>query len=124
MNNKAIKYVRMANVKDASRVKRTRKNQLTSLIIHEQIVTETAKAKKLSADMDRLIQIAKVDTVANRRLVAARIRDVDANEKQTAVQKVFELAKKYTKRNGGYTRVLKYATRKGDGVQTAIISFV
>jgi large subunit ribosomal protein L17 len=123
-NRKRQTSQRQSNVHSPARRVRTERNQLTDLIIHGQIVTNHAKAKELQKKMDKLITKAKNDTVHNRRQVAKVLRVVKIEEKQTAVQKLFEIAKKYEKRNGGYTRVLKYGNRKGDNSPISIISFV
>lgn len=123
MKGKSVKPWRQSNVKDATRAKQREKNQLTDLVIHGKIITNKIRAKKVSSEMDRLISVAKVDSVANRRYVAKVLRDVDVNEKQDAVQKLFEIAKKNEKRNGGYTKVLNYGFRKGDGSPVAIVTF-
>ncbi|BDU67673.1 MAG: 50S ribosomal protein L17 [Candidatus Tyloplasma litorale] len=116
---------RQSNVHSPARRARTERNQLTDLIIHGQIVTTHAKAKKLQKKMDKLITWAKKDTVQARREVAKTLRNVKINDNQDAVQKLFgEIAPKYSKRNGGYTRVLKYGNRKGDASPISIIAFV
>ncbi|NOQ50280.1 MAG: 50S ribosomal protein L17 [Mycoplasmataceae bacterium] len=115
---------RQSNVHDGARRVRTERNQLTDLIIHGQIVTTHAKAKELQKKMDRLVTMGKKNTLASRRSAAKVLRNTKANEK-TALQILFDdISPKYVKRNGGYTRVLKYDHRKGDGTPTSIITFV
>jgi len=116
---------RQSNVHSSARRVRIERNQLTDLIIHEKIVTTHAKAKELQKKMDKLITWAKKDTVHARREVAKILRNIEVEKNKTALQKLFsDIAPKYKKRNGGYTRVLKYGFRKGDNSQISIITFV
>ena len=95
------------------------KNMSVSLIDHELIRTTVAKAKELRGKVERLITLAKVDTVANRRLAFSRLRDRDA------VTKLFnEIGPRYATRPGGYTRVLKCGFRTGDKAPMAYIELV
>ena len=95
------------------------KNMSVSLIDHELIRTTVAKAKELRGKVERLITLAKVDTVANRRLAFSRLRDRDA------VTKLFnEIGPRYTSRPGGYTRVLKCGFRTGDKAPMAFVELV
>ena len=95
------------------------KNMMVSLIMHERIFTTVPKAKELRRFIEPMITLAKVDSVANRRLAFARLRDRDA------VTNLFnEVAKKYTTRPGGYTRSLKANYRPGDKAPMAMIEFV
>lgn len=75
-----------------------------SLIEHGKIKTTEAKAKELRPYVERLITQGKVDTVASRRLVSSKLGEPGTD----AVKKLFgEIAKKYTERGGGYTRIIK-----------------
>ena len=95
------------------------KNMSVSLFDHELIRTTVAKAKELRGVAERLITLAKVDTVANRRLAFARLRDRDA------VTKLFtELGPRYETRPGGYLRVLKCGFRTGDKAPMAYVELV
>ena len=77
-------------------------NLTNALVEHELIKTTLPKAKELRRVAEPLITLAKNDTVANRRLAFARLRDADA------VKKLFdEIAPRYATRAGGYTRILK-----------------
>lgn len=94
-------------------------NMSNSLMEHEVIKTTLAKAKDLRGVVERLITLAKEDSVANRRIAFARLRDKDM------VSKLFnELGPRYRERPGGYTRVLKCGFRKGDAAPMAIIELV
>jgi large subunit ribosomal protein L17 len=94
------------------------KSLVRSLIIHERIGTTEAKAKEMRPVMEKLVSRARVDTVANRRIAAARIGDA------AAVKKLFTaIAPRYEGRAGGYTRIVKRVV-KADGRKNAYIAFV
>ena len=92
-----------------------------NLIEKEQIKTTLPKAKDLRGVVEKLITRAKVDTVANRRLIASEL----GNNSAETVKKLFTvLGPRYAKRPGGYTRVLKAGFRYGDAAPMAIIELV
>ena len=92
-----------------------------NLIEREQIKTTLPKAKDLRSVVEKLITTAKVDSVANRRLVASEL----GNSGAETVKKLFEvLGPRYANRPGGYTRVLKAGFRYGDAAPMAIIELV
>ncbi len=94
------------------------KSLMRSLIIHERIGTTEAKAKEMRPKIEKLVSRARVDTVANRRLVAARLGD------PLAVKKLFTvIAPRYKERAGGYTRIVKRVV-KADGRKNAYIAFI
>lgn len=116
---------RQSNVHNSARRVRRERNQLTDLIIHDQIETTLAKAKEISKKMDRLVTLGKKGTLAARRQAAKVLRNVKIDDREYAIQKLFgPIAKSYTERNGGYTRVLKTGHRRGDAAKTAIVAFV
>ncbi|MGO3892593.1 MAG: 50S ribosomal protein L17 [Paenalcaligenes sp.] len=95
------------------------RNMSVSLITHEAIKTTLPKAKELRRVFEPLITLAKEDSVANRRLAFARLRDRDA------VTKLFnDLGPRFQARNGGYTRVLKMGFRQGDNAPMAFMELV
>ena len=95
------------------------KNMSASLVEHELIKTTLAKAKELRRVAEPLITLSKKDSVANRRLAFARIRDKDA------VKKLFEeLGPRYEARPGGYIRILKCGYRAGDKAPMAYVELV
>src|SRR3990172_5390425 len=95
------------------------KNMAASLIQHEQIRTPLPKAKELRRVAEPLITLAKVSSVANRRLAYARLRDRDA------VGKLFDvLGVRYKNRPGGYLRILKFGFRAGDTAPMALVQLV
>jgi len=94
-------------------------NLMKSLIQHELIKTTLPKAKDFRRYIEPMITLAKTDSVANRRLAFASLRD------ETIVHKLFhELGPRYQTRPGGYVRVLKCGFRKGDAAPMAIVEFV
>lgn len=95
------------------------KNMASSLVRHEMIKTTLPKAKELRRVIEPLITKAKSDSVANRRLAFARLRDSDV------VAKLFnELGPRYQDRPGGYVRILKCGFRTGDAAPMAIVELV
>ncbi len=95
------------------------KNMATALLRHEAIVTTLPKAKELRKVVEPLITLAKVPTLANRRLAFDRLRD------REIVVKLFDvIGPRYATRNGGYTRVLKYGYRDGDNAPRAFMELV
>ena len=95
------------------------KNMSTSLVRHELIKTTVPKAKELRRVVEPLITLAKTDSVANRRLAFARLRDRDS------VTKLFnELGPRYLQRPGGYLRILKCGARSGDRAPMAYVELV
>ena len=95
------------------------KNMAASLFKHELIKTTLPKAKELRRAAEPLIPLAKVDSVANRRLAFARLRD------KQAVGKLFvELGPRYRERPGGYLRILKCGFRDGDNAPMAYVELV
>lgn len=95
-----------------------KKSLMRSLVIHERISTTEAKAKEIRPLIEKLVTRAKTDTVANRRLVNARIGDAEA------VKKLFTaIAPRYKERAGGYVRIVKRVV-KADGRKNAYIAFV
>lgn len=95
------------------------RNLFASLINHESIKTTLPKAKELKPYAEKIISIAKVDSLANRRLVAS----ITAN--QSIVEKLFSsIGKRVLNRPGGYLRIMKYGFRTGDKAPMSIIQFV
>lgn len=95
------------------------RNQLSSLIQSERIITTLPKAKELRPQIERLITLGKTDSVHNRRQVASIIID---NE---VVAKLFAtIGPRFAERPGGYTRIIKLGPRRGDAAEMAILEFV
>jgi large subunit ribosomal protein L17 len=94
------------------------RNQLASLIDKERIITTLPKAKELRPQIERLITLARIDSVHNRRQA---VRVVD----ESMVAKLFDtLGPRFTDRPGGYTRIIKLGPRRGDAAEIAILEFV
>lgn len=95
------------------------RNMSNSLLKHEIIKTTLPKAKELRRYVEPVITLAKIPTLANRRLAFNRLRDRDN------VTKLFsELGPRYITRPGGYIRILKYGFRKGDNAPMALVELV
>lgn len=95
------------------------RNQLASLIQNERIVTTLPKAKELRPQIERLVTLAKNDSVHARRQAAQVIDNAEL------VSKLFgTLGPRFSERPGGYTRIVKLGPRRGDAAEMAIIEFV
>ncbi len=95
------------------------KNMLNSLIKYEQIKTTLPKAKFLKPQADKIITLGKKDNLLTSKLLFSQLQN---SETATKVKKT--LSKRYEKRNGGYTRIIKAGFRYGDNAPMAIIEFV
>ena len=95
------------------------RNMMNSLIAHEAIKTTLPKAKELRRVIEPMITLSKNDSVANRRLAFARLRD------DASVAKLFaDLGPRFKARPGGYTRILKMGFRVGDNAPMAFVELV
>jgi large subunit ribosomal protein L17 len=95
------------------------KNLVTSVIEHERIVTTVPKAKAARPLVEKMITLAKRDTLHARRQAAAFL------ETPASVKKLFDkLGTRFGQRNGGYTRVVRLGWRKGDGAEQAMLELV
>jgi large subunit ribosomal protein L17 len=95
------------------------RNLITSLILEERIETTVAKAKAARELAERMITLGKRGDLHARRLAAGYLLA------SAAVQKLFDdVAKRYTTRAGGYTRIVHTGWRKGDGADTAVLELV
>jgi large subunit ribosomal protein L17 len=95
------------------------KNMLNSLIKYEQIKTTLPKAKFLKPQADKIITLGKKNNLHNTKILISQLQDtISANK----VKKT--LSKRYEKRSGGYTRIIKAGFRYGDNAPMAIIEFV
>jgi len=95
------------------------KGLVTSIIEQERVITTVPKAKAVKPLVDRMITLAKRDTLHTRRQAAAFL------ETPASVKKLFEtLGARFGQRNGGYTRIVRLGFRKGDGAEQAMIELV
>src|SRR5216683_7675138 len=95
------------------------KGLVTSVIEQERVVTTIPKAKAVKPLVDKMITLAKKDTLHSRRQAAAFL------ETPAAVQKLFDkLGTRFGQRPGGYTRVVRLGWRKGDGAEQAMLELV
>ncbi len=95
------------------------KNMLNSLIKYEQIITTLPKAKELKPKIDKVITLGKDSNLNKKKYLFSKLQD------KKSVKKVFEiLSKRYAKRKGGYSRVLKAGFRTGDDAPMAVIELV
>src|SRR5271157_984266 len=95
------------------------RNLITSVILQERIVTTVPKAKAVRPLVDRMITLAKTDTLHSRRQAAAVLRT------PASVKKLFDsLGTRFGQREGGYTRITRLGPRKGDGAELAMLELV
>ena len=95
------------------------KNMLNNLIKYEQIVTTLPKAKVLKPQADKIITLGKKKNLQNTRKLVSQLQD-----KTNANKVIKTLSKRYEKRSGGYTRIVKAGFRYGDNAPLAVIEFV
>ena len=95
------------------------KNMLNSLIKYEQITTTLPKAKFLKPQADKIITLGKKENLQTTKILMSKLQDKKSTNK---VKKT--LSKRYEKRNGGYTRIIKAGFRYGDNAPMAVIEFV
>jgi len=94
-------------------------NMLNALIKHEQIETTLPKAKELKVAIDKIITLGKKNTLASKRILISKLQDQSIVKKITTT-----LLKRYEKRNGGYSRVVRSGYRYGDNAPKAFIELV
>ena len=95
------------------------KNMLNSLIKYEQITTTLPKAKFLKPQADKIITLGKKETLQSTKMLMTKLQDITSTHKVTKT-----LSKRYEKRQGGYTRIIKAGFRYGDNAPMAVIEFV
>jgi len=105
---------------DPAHRKSMMRNLAVEIIDHGKIKTTQTKAKAVKSFVEKLVTLAKVDTVQNRRLAYSKLNN------KFAVTKLFaEVGPKFKERNGGYTRIIKLADKRlGDASKMGYISFV
>lgn len=96
------------------------RNLANSLVAHERVVTTLAKAKAIKPFVERMVTLSKTDSMANRRRVFAELNDKESVKKLFAT-----LGPRFSKRDGGYCRILRLSRRRlGDRGEQAILEFV
>ena len=95
------------------------KNMLNSLIKYEQITTTLPKAKVLKPQVDKIITLGKKESLHNTKTLFSKLQDT-----KSANKVIKTLSKRYEKRSGGYTRIVKAGFRYGDNAPMAVIEFV
>ena len=95
------------------------KNMLNSLIKYEQIKTTLPKAKFLKPQADKIITLGKKNNLTSTKNLISQLQNITSANKVTKT-----LSKRYEKRSGGYTRIIKAGFRYGDNAPMAIIEFV
>jgi len=95
------------------------KNMLNNLIKYEQIITTLPKAKVLKPQADKIITLGKKKNLQNTKRLVSKLQD-----KTNANKVIKTLSKRYEKRSGGYTRIVKAGFRYGDNAPLAVIEFV
>ena len=95
------------------------KNMLNSLIKYEQITTTLPKAKVLKPQADKIITLGKKENLQNTKKLITKLQNV-----KLASKVIKTLSKRYEKRNGGYTRIIRSGFRYGDNAPMAVIEFV
>ena len=92
---------------------------VANLIIRDRITTTLPKAKQARRDAEKMVTLARKNTLAARRLAAARLRSPEA------VKRLFDaVVPAMDGRNGGYTRIVKTGFRRGDAAEMAILEWV
>jgi len=95
------------------------RGMVTFLLENGKIETTLTRAKEVRAMAEKMITVAKVDSLHNKRLVMAFVT------KEDVVKKLFtEIAPKYVDKNGGYTRITKLGPRRGDAAEMAVIELL
>lgn len=105
--------------RDASARRSLLRNLVTSVIEQERVITTVPKAKAAKPLVEKMITLAKRDTLHARRQAASFLVT------PAAVKKLFDkLGPRFSQRTGGYTRVVRVGFRKGDGAETALLELV
>jgi large subunit ribosomal protein L17 len=95
------------------------RNLTTSVILEERVITTVPKAKAVKPIVEKMITLAKTDTLASRRQAAAFLFT------PASVKKLFDtLGTRFGQRQGGYTRITRLGPRKGDGAEQCMIELV
>ncbi len=93
---------------------------IRALVEHGKIKTTKAKAKAIQADIDKLINLAKKDSISAKRRVFAFL----GNDKETTKKLLIEVVPSFSDRSGGYTRIVPLPARRGDAAQIVRLEWV
>jgi large subunit ribosomal protein L17 len=107
------------------------KNMVTSLFLHERILTTLDRAKELRRMAEKLVTLGKRGDLAARRLAASRLQTQGHREgkrtvsEETALRKLFDtIAPRFAERPGGYTRIIRTGRRHGDNAPMAFLELL
>jgi large subunit ribosomal protein L17 len=93
---------------------------MNALIEHGRITTTLPRAKAIRPMIEKMVTLARSNSLASRRIISARL----GNQPERTAQLINDIAPRYQERTGGYTRILKLPQRSSDGSPMAIIEFV
>jgi large subunit ribosomal protein L17 len=100
------------------------RQQVSDVIAYDKIQTTFTKAKETQRHVDRIITLAKKNSLDGQRKILSIIKDTTSMDKIAICKKLKQLATKYQSRKGGYTRVLRLGKRAGDNTEAAILELV
>lgn len=101
------------------------RQQVSDVLAYNQIITTLTKAKETRKHLDKMITLAKKDTLTTKRKAAGFLLATTKFDKKQLLQHLFgSLKQKYKKRSGGYCRILKLGKRNGDNSEMALLQLV
>jgi large subunit ribosomal protein L17 len=100
------------------------RQQVSDMIAYGKIQTTFVKAKETQKHIDRIITLAKKNTLDSKRRILAIIKDTKDADRAELMKKLETLVNKYASRKGGYSRVLRLGKRPGDNTEEAILELV
>ena len=116
-------YSRLA--RNSAQRKALLRDLITDLILNGKVETTLAKARELKRLADKMVTLGKEGTLAARRRAAQLVRSEKNSDGTYALSVLFDqIAPKFAKRNGGYTRLIKTGVRRGDAAPLAVVEFV
>jgi large subunit ribosomal protein L17 len=100
------------------------RQQVSDVFAYGAIKTTFTKAKETQRHVDRIITLAKKNTLDAKRRILSIILNTTKVSQEDLLKKILEIAKKYATRKGGYTRVARLNNRAGDNTQVALLELV
>ena len=100
------------------------RQQLSDVFSYGKITTTLTKAKETQKHVDKVVTLAKQNTLASKRAILAIIKQTKDCSLDQLIKKIYDYAKSQETRKGGYTRVLKLGKRRGDNTEEAILMLV